>query len=180
MEFPDKGLFLLHGANGSGKTTLCRCMAGMNDSYKGEILVNARPPSIKLASYLPQISTDLPNITGRAYVEQGLYMGGDEHISFLEKELHAEKLMHKSCAELSGGQKQILSIVRNLAVIKPVIIMDEPESFLSRSNRALLRTLVYRLSADYLVIISSHLHEEYENCTVLDFEEESDYKFIIT
>ncbi len=180
LSFPDKGLILIKGTNGSGKSSLFRSIMGFNTHYNGEIIIKDNPTNIiKKISYLPQISTTLPNITGEEYITQGLYLGGEDQTQLLIDSLNVSHLLSKSCASMSGGEKQLLTIVRALAIKKDIIILDEPDSFLSKSNKSLLVNLISTLSQNHLVIISSHQYELYHPTHSHEITETTDYNFYL-
>ncbi|MGL5956731.1 MAG: ATP-binding cassette domain-containing protein [Brevinema sp.] len=184
LVLPNKGLIFLNGANGSGKSSLFRAIIGLNPHYQGEILIenlNHLNPQqiIKKISYLPQISTTLPAITGQEFITQGLYLHGEDQSNYLIKQLRVEYLLQKTCSAMSGGEKQLLLIVRNLALKKNILILDEPDSFLSKSNKTLLSQLISELAQKRLIFMSSHQAEFYQAHHVYSLVETSDYHFTL-
>lgn len=168
LSFPESGSVLLEGANGSGKSSLFRTLMKINTSYEGKISIggrNLRDFSLRelsyLISYIPQISTNLPYITGEEFIQQGLYLASDNRLDDLIDIFEMQLLLKKNCHTMSGGEKQLCILVRNLAIKKPIIFLDEADSFLSKKNKLLLRELVTTLSERHLIIISSHQQELY-------------------
>ncbi|MGL4677042.1 MAG: ATP-binding cassette domain-containing protein [Brevinema sp.] len=184
LALPNKGLVFLHGTNGSGKSSLFRAIVGLHTQYQGEILIDhsstlSPQQIIKKISYLPQISTTLPAITGEEFIRQGLYLPGQDQSSDLISRLRADNLRNKMCNTMSGGEKQLLTIIRNLALKKNILILDEPDSFLSKSNKTLLSQLISDLAQEHLVFMSSHQAELYHAHQVFSLIEVSDYHFIL-
>ena len=186
LELPDTGLVLIHGTNGSGKTSLLRSITGFNTDYQGDIFlqnINIKDLShtaiIQKISFLPQTSTNLPPMSGLEFIQQGLYLNGEDQSPFLIEELQIAHLLSKSCNTMSGGEKQLLSFVRNLAIKKSIILLDEPDSFLSRSNRQKLVQLITKLSQSHLILFSSHQYELFSPSLILEIQESSDYHFQI-
>lgn len=187
LHLENKGIVLLSGNNGCGKTSLLRSIAGFNDQYQGNILINNKPVKnmnrqeiSQQIAYLPQISTTLPSLKGEDFIKQGLYLKGKDQSSLLIHDLSVQHLLKKNCASMSGGEKQLLCFIRNLALEKSIILLDEPESFLSKSNRTLLANMITHLSTNSLIIVSSHHGELYTPQLTLHFNEQNDYIFDIT
>lgn len=181
---PSKGSVLIEGSNGSGKSSLFRTLMKINSHYQGEIIFKNQnlcefPTHSmgKYISYIPQISTDLPFITGQEFIQQGLYLGGENRLSELIEFFHMENLLKKSCHSMSGGEKQLCTIVRNLAIKKDVIIFDEADSFLSKKNKSLLQELVFSLSIDNLVLLSTHQHTFHDCDLQLEIQETSENSY---
>ena len=186
LQLPSTGLILIHGANGSGKTSLLLSITGFNKSYQGNIYlknINIKELShtniIQQISFLPQISTILPPISGLEFVQQGLYLKGEDQTAFLIEQLQISHLLSKDCHTMSGGEKQLLSFVRNLAIKKSIIILDEPDSFLTKSNRQKIIDLITMLSHSHLVLFSSHQYELFSPTLFLEIKEITDYHFQI-
>ena len=70
---PDSSLTALIGRNGTGKSTLLRAIAGLNENYKGEILID-RTPIVRLkpkdiAKAISFVSTGRPRIDNMTCVD---------------------------------------------------------------------------------------------------------------
>ncbi|MGL4366932.1 MAG: ATP-binding cassette domain-containing protein [Brevinemataceae bacterium] len=182
--FPSEGITLLIGDNGSGKSSLLNSIAGLNSSYQGSILIDnidilsmSRKEIVSHIAFLPQINTSMPSISGQEFIDQGLYISNSGQTDFLVNTLEIHALLSKNCAYMSGGEKQLLRFVRNITVPRPFILLDEPESFLSKSNRKKLADLIHVLSKQAQIIISTHYPELYHSEKTLKLEEIDDYCF---
>ena len=56
---------------------------------------------------------------------------------------------------LSGGQKQMIALIRSLLQNKKIILLDEPSSSLDTSNRIIFMNLVAKLK-NKTIIINTH------------------------
>ena len=187
LPLKDKGLVLLSGTNGSGKSTLLRSILNLHHNYQGLITLHdkdvktlSRQEIAQEISYLPQVSMRLPEITGEDFIKQGLYLKGEDQYESLIDYLGISHLLVKNCQTMSGGEKQLVGFVRSLALKRKIIVLDEPESFLAKSNRQKIVALISSLAKDHLILLSSHHGDLYDPHINLYFDETEDYSFQIT
>lgn len=168
-------LTALIGRNGSGKSTLLRALAGLNKKYGGEILIEGKNlrklTTPELARTLAFVNTErmrIPNLRCEDVVAMGRapYTNWIGHIREEDREIVAEALESvgmsaysaRTMDTMSDGECQRVMIARALAQDTPVIILDEPTSFLDLPNRyelvALLRSLVH--AKGKTIIFSTH------------------------
>ena len=152
------------GPNGAGKTTLLRCMTGLLRWKSGTTLIDGVPLSglprrtlWKRISYVPQAK----QVTSAYTVEQMVLLGrassvdrfslpGKEDTEAVDRCLSETNIGHlrgRSCAELSGGELQMVLIARALASEPELLILDEPESNLDYRNQLLVLDMISSLSS---------------------------------
>jgi iron complex transport system ATP-binding protein len=161
----------LIGPNGCGKSTLIRLLAGLLDPSQGEVLLNdvklrhvARETRTRKLAYVPQsIARAFPFtamevvLTGRSpHLPRYAFEGRRD----VEKALHALEtigiahLAERPLTELSGGERQLVSVARALAQEPECLLLDEPAASLDLKHRAgLLRTLAALRSQRGLTVI---------------------------
>ena len=149
----EKGkLTALIGRNGTGKSTLLRAIAGLNRRYSGRILLDGRPAAdtrtAEMARTLAFVTTERTRIAnlkcedvvaiGRAPYTNwiGRMQKADTEIvmrslASVGMEDYAERTMDR----MSDGECQRIMIARALAQDTPIILLDEPTSFLDMPNR---------------------------------------------
>jgi phosphate transport system ATP-binding protein len=180
LEISEKKATAFIGPSGCGKTTLLRCLNRMND-----LVLNTRVTgNIKLDGrniYDP--STDVIQLRRRVgmifqkwnpfpksiyeNVVYGLRIIGVNNRGLLdevvEKSLRRAALwdevkdnLHKSAADMSGGQQQRLCIARALAVEPEVLLMDEPCSALDPISTAKIEELIHELKDTFTIVIVTH------------------------
>jgi branched-chain amino acid transport system ATP-binding protein len=122
------------GRNGVGKTTLMRTIAGHADLHRGQVLMNdaaiGTAPAWRRArlgmGYVPQERDIFPSLT----VAENLAVGARpgewtlDRIFTLFPSL-ARRQGHYG-NQLSGGEQQMLSIARALALQPTILLLDEP------------------------------------------------------
>lgn len=166
---------ILLGLNGSGKTTLIKLLAGLYEPVCGEILIgerNLKSISIKerskILSYVAQSSSLIDDFTVKDY----LLFGKVNKMNFYQSpkqsdvenvEEHAKKFgithfLPKKLGELSGGERQIVSICAAVIQDTKIIILDEPTSALDIKNQHKVLRLLKEISLneDKSIILSSH------------------------
>jgi phosphate transport system ATP-binding protein len=180
VEIAEKKATAFIGPSGCGKTTLLRCLNRMND-----LILNTRVTgNIKLdGKNIYDPSTDIIQLRRRVgmifqkwnpfpksiyeNVIYGLRIVGINNRGTLdevvEKSLRRAALwdevkdnLHKSAADMSGGQQQRLCIARALAVEPEVILMDEPCSALDPISTAKIEELIHELKDTFTIVIVTH------------------------
>lgn len=168
-------LTALIGRNGAGKSTLLRTLTGELKPISGQVLLLGRPfadHSRKQRAAVIAIVTTDPLQVGALTVEELVALGRDPHTGLtgrleeadrraIAEAMKAVGISHKKgefVACLSDGERQKALIARALAQDTPLIILDEPFSFLDVAARIdILRTL-RRLSSEQgkCILFSSH------------------------
>jgi phosphate transport system ATP-binding protein len=168
------------GPSGCGKTTLLRCLNRMNDlvlgtRVTGEIKLDGRNiydstmDVINLRRRVGMIFQKWNPFPKSIYenIVYGLRIVGVNNRAYLdevvEKSLRRAALwdevkdsLHKSAADMSGGQQQRLCIARALAVEPEVILMDEPCSALDPISTAKIEELIHELKDTFTIVIVTH------------------------
>ena len=134
----------LAGPVGSGKTTLVNLLAGLDRPSSGSIQVLGRETtrisgreltSLRLTSLglVPQVQNLLQGFTVSQNVELPLFfLGGGGRESRLSRVQEVLALLginadaERKVADLSVGEKQLVSIARAMVKDPPLLVMDEP------------------------------------------------------
>ncbi len=61
------------------------------------------------------------------------------------------------CTKLSGGEKQLLSLVKMMLINRDIIILDEPFSALDIQNTLLMQDKVYSLQDKTMIVVTHNL-----------------------
>ena len=161
--FAQGSLTALIGRNGTGKSTLLRAIAGLNRRYTGEILLDGRDISdmrademAKTLAFVTTERTRIANLKCEDVVAVGRapYTNWIGRMQDADREIVAWSLAsvgmsdyaRRTMDKMSDGECQRIMIARALAQSTPVILLDEPTSFLDLPNRYELCLLLRKLT----------------------------------
>ena len=171
--FLNRGLVGIYGDSGCGKTTLLNLIGGIDTLTSGDILIDNKSltkfKNKELDAYRNQeigfIFQD-DNLIGNLNVFENvsLALSLRKINSKKRKELVSESLKEvgildkekKYPSELSGGEKQRVTIARALIKKPRIILADEPTGSLDKENSFEIMKILKELSKKYLVIVVSH------------------------
>ncbi len=163
-------LTCLVGRNGVGKSTLLRTLAGLQKPMEGEDSLFNLPAHerAKLVSIVLTQKPDVQNMT----VEEVVGLGRSPYTGFfgsLSKEDHTivgeameqvgiASLAHRNIQNLSDGERQKVMIAKALAQQTPIILLDEPTSFLDYPSKVEMMQMLRQLAKemDKIIILSTH------------------------
>lgn len=169
-------LTALIGRNGSGKSTLLRAIAGLNKRYSGDIILGSKniqslsPGALaKTLAFVTTERTRIPNIRcvdviaiGRAPYTNwiGRMQDIDRHIVMdAIRSVGMENYANRTMDTMSDGECQRIMIARALAQDTPIMLLDEPTSFLDMPNRYELVSLLRTLTHDKCKCVLFSTHE---------------------
>lgn len=72
----------------------------------------------------------------------------DKVISDLHQFSLHESILDKGINELSGGEKQRISLIRNLQFLPQVLLLDEITSALDEENKIIVNEFIHHLTSD--------------------------------
>lgn len=167
--FPKGKVTVLVGPNGCGKSTLLRVAARLLKPEQGQLLLEgeradtmARKEFARHVALLPQ-SRSIPEITVGALVLHGRfpYLGYPRRYTAKDRQKarHAmelvgvEALEHESVARLSGGQRQKVYLAMAVAQDTPVLLLDEPTTYLDIAHQLELTSLARVLAREGKAVV---------------------------
>lgn len=165
----------LVGRNGTGKSTLLRAIAGLERTMGGEILLDGRPlaqlSAQQLAATVAFVTTERVRVAnlrcrdvvalGRAPYTNWIGRMQPQDAEAVGRAMEAVGMEHyadRTMDRMSDGECQRVMIARALAQDTPIILLDEPTSFLDLPNRYELCTLLGRLAREQgkCILFSTH------------------------
>lgn len=160
------------GRNGAGKTTLLKCMVRFLAWSEGESVFLDKPISQynhkelwQFISYVPQAKMQVFGIKVLDMVALGCnpfvrFKPNAKHLQMAEQTLEELALSHlasKNCANLSGGELQMVLFARALVKNPKLLILDEPESNLDFHNQKIILESLKKLSLNKCsIILNTH------------------------
>jgi len=168
------GVLGLLGPNGAGKTTLMNIIATITRATEGAIAWNGAdlrraPDAVRsVLGYLPQDFGVYPNLNAVEFLEYFAAMKGLEaaaarrRINELLLLVNLADVRKRPLGGYSGGMRQRIGIAQALLNDPQLLIVDEPTAGLDPEERVRFRNLLSELSADRIVILSTHIVSDVE------------------
>lgn len=166
--------YAIVGASGSGKSTLLQLLLGGYEDYTGSIQINGQ--EIRQAS--PDSIYDLMAVVWQnvfvfdSTIEDNITMFGQFTEEQIEKavksagleDLVSEKGLSYRCGEngcqLSGGEKQRISIARCLIRQPDILLMDEATSALDTETSGMIEATIGKLHNMTRIVITHKLQKD--------------------
>lgn len=159
--------YLLVGSSGAGKSTLLKIMMGLKD-FDGKVMLNNedmhyynRNSIYSRIAYVPQASyifnktvrenIDLANIYSDIEVHQVL---DKVKLSHFRKENRLDRLITEDVLQVSGGEKQRLSLARALIKEPEILLLDEVTASLDSRTASEIEEMI--TSFDVTTVYSCH------------------------
>ncbi|MBS2022846.1 MAG: ATP-binding cassette domain-containing protein [Deltaproteobacteria bacterium] len=161
LRLGDEPLALI-GPNGAGKTSLLLAIAGLLTPETGTLsLGDAKlfdraqrvdvPTEARAIAYMPQDDALFPHLSALGNVEFAVAARHPawtraqtaERAHALLKELEATPLAPRKPAQLSGGERQKIALVRALGAEPRALLLDEPLAALDATARRQVRAFLF-------------------------------------
>lgn len=164
------------GANGTGKTTLLKTLSGVLAPVRGSVEIAGKELNEisrrQLAGLMSIVYTDRTTGAGGLTVRELVALGRHPHTGPLGRlSNHDHKVVNDAIeslgigpkadtflSDISDGERQKAMIARALAQETPVILLDEPTSFLDAASRLEILSLARQLADDHrrTILLSTH------------------------
>ncbi len=176
LAVPPHAFTALIGSNGSGKSTILKMLGGLLSPRAGRVLLDGRPMTglttkevARGVGMLAQGPAAPEGLTVLDLVRQGRY----PHLSLFGRTSERDDM---ACAEalaltgmselagrpldsLSGGPRQRAWIAMTLAQETPILLLDEPTTFLDLAHQIEVMELVSRLVRERGKTVVAVLHD---------------------
>ena len=176
LDVPRGGVTTIVGPNGCGKSTLLRAVAGLIPRERGEVVLDGRNSAemkrreiARTLAVLPQTPVAPDGLTVRDLVGRGRHphqtwlrqtSGNDRAMVDEMMELtQVAEFAERPLERLSGGQRQRAWIAMVLAQDTPLVLLDEPTTYLDLSHSVELLALIRRLADDMGRTVVMVLHD---------------------
>jgi tungstate transport system ATP-binding protein len=167
LDITNGKLVSLVGVNGSGKTTLLKIMAGLEESSKGNVMLNNQ---ILRAQDFRQISTMVfqrnvmfdKNVFDN--VAFGLKIRGFNKEEIRNKVTKAlmsvglDGFQNRRAKKLSGGEQQRVALARAFVIEPKILLLDEPTANLDPPNALIIERFIRKIKKENncAVILATH------------------------
>lgn len=181
VSVPSGSFTAIVGPNACGKSTLLQALSRLLAPGRGSVLLDGRAISAipakefaRRVGLMPQSSIAPDGITVTELVACGRY----PHQNFLRQWSRADEqavaaaidatgmndLAGRRVSELSGGQRQRAWIAMVLAQETPLLLLDEPTTFLDIAHQMELMLLLEKLNREKGYTIAAVLHDLNQAC----------------
>lgn len=164
----------LVGPNGAGKSTTMKMITGFVAPNDGTVQVCGCDIATDVLSarrrigYLPEGAPCYPEMTPASFlnfIADVRELTGDRRRQRIDEvigQLHLEPVLRQSIDTLSKGFKRRVGLAQAILHDPDVLILDEPTDGLDPNQKHEVRELIRSMSADKLIVISTHILEEVE------------------
>jgi len=168
---PQPGWTAIVGPNGAGKSTLLRVLAGLQVPDAGAALLNARElrdwPARERGAMIAWLAQQ-SEASGELSVREVVHLGRLPHLGLFtapnaeDDAAVDEAMIATECSawqqrrlhELSGGERQRVLLARALAVMAPLLLLDEPTTHLDPPHQVALVRLLQRQARAGRTVVS--------------------------
>lgn len=176
LRIPQEKITSIIGPNGCGKSTLLKGLARITPLQSGTVWLEGQDmaklgtrETAQIMAMLPQGPQAPEGLTveelvsfGRYPHQRGLQSLKEEDRKLIEwamRETKVYDLRHRSVDRLSGGQRQRVWIAMALAQDTPVILLDEPTTYLDMAHQLEILELLEKLNREQHKTIVVVIHD---------------------
>ncbi|EMX9179542.1 iron ABC transporter ATP-binding protein FetA [Citrobacter sedlakii] len=164
---------LITGSSGCGKSTLLKIIASLLSPSEGEILFAGQDiATLSPETYRQQVSycTQTPTLFGNTVYDNLIFPWEirnkrperQQLVDDLARFDLSETLLEKNISALSGGEKQRISLIRNLQFLPQVLLLDEITSALDEKNKRNVNEMIHRYARDKQIGVLWVTHDKDE------------------
>lgn len=164
---------LITGPSGCGKSTLLKLVASLLSPTEGAILFEGKDiATLSPEEYRQQVSycVQTPSLFGDTVYDNLIFPWQirsktpepEAFIADLTRFGLSEETLTKSIHELSGGEKQRVSLIRNLQFLPKVLLLDEITSALDDANKRNVNDIIHRYAREQNIAVLWVTHDANE------------------
>lgn len=176
LQFKQGDYLCVLGPNGAGKSTLLKLLMGIIRPTSGSITVNQQPLEnltqkqlARQLSYVPQAHGRQLVFTVLDFIKMGRYAYHSAFSDWSPDDQQAtehainitntDDFLHRQMQTLSGGETQRVMIAAALCQQTPLLLLDEPTSFLDPHHQVEVHQLIQKLNQQHNISIIEVSHD---------------------
>lgn len=161
---------LITGPSGCGKSTLLKIIASLLSPTEGHIFFEDKDiTTLTPEHYRQQVSycVQTPSLFGETVYDNLIFPWQirdkapepEKFIADLARFSLPAETLTKSVNELSGGEKQRVSLIRNLQFLPKVLLLDEVTSALDENNKRNVNEIIHRYAKENNIAVLWVTHD---------------------
>ncbi len=154
--------YVITGDSGSGKSTLLKVLSGVLTPISGETQINSKSVTYDMARERLFFLTQDEHIFEDGFEDNVTVYGSYRLKNNLQNAINPAKYLFlsksKDCSKLSGGEKQLIGLLRALNAQYDVMLLDEP--FASLDFEAEKYITEQLLKSDATIIMVTHTEDK--------------------
>ncbi|WP_174615500.1 phosphate ABC transporter ATP-binding protein [Virgibacillus ihumii] len=170
----------LVGPSGAGKTTLFRLINGLKSPSSGGIFVDGKhinsydPVKLRRDVGIALQSATMVNGSVRKNLAlpltlQGKMLSDEDAVELMELVGLDKSYLNRNSKDLSGGQRQKLSIARTLVNRPKILLLDEITSSLDRVSKQDIEELIVKINQKYSATVIWITHNLEQALTIGEY-----------
>jgi multiple sugar transport system ATP-binding protein len=179
LSIADGEFVIFVGPSGCGKSTLLRMIAGLEETSRGQVVIDGRdataePPSKRGLAMVFQSYALYPHMSVAENMGFSLKTAGapkaeqEAKVAEAARVLRLEPYLERRPKDLSGGQRQRVAIGRSIVRDPTAFLFDEPLSNLDAALRVEMRYEIAKLHQHLTSTMIYVTHDQVEAMTLAD------------
>lgn len=175
LEIVEKDFLAILGSSGCGKSTLLNILAKIDKPTKGDMTIN---PKLYLKNiYNFGLVHQKPIFVKELNIKENILLpivynkvidkkAAIDKAEFLANKFNISHILKQKVTNLSGGEKQRVSIIRALIEEPKILFLDEPTGALDEDNANILIELLNQLKEELnlSIVMVTHNHNTLVHC----------------
>ena len=153
----EEGITVIKGPNGAGKTTFLKLLFGMIHPTTGNIVRHFNSKNMEISFVFQEpiflnrsVEDNLKHLLYCKSIKKKYWMKTIHHIV---SEYSLEHLLKSQIRDLSGGELQLLSLIRSMITKPSILLYDEPTNNLDDDNIELVTKIIKDINNQGLSLI---------------------------
>lgn len=171
LNIDKSSFFSILGPSGAGKTTILRIITGAIYADEGQVIlddeiINFLPMEKRQIAMVHQSKHLFPHLSVIENIQFGMKMKKFSKNKIIEKTeeivefFNMKEHIFKHSYQLSGGQQQLVALMRALASEPKVLLLDEPFTGLDNNLRIYIRDYILRLHKQFKITTLMITHDK--------------------